>query len=254
MTSISHTMKVYSTILKKKQQGKKQIAILVDPDKHQTDDFSAMAERFKKLPIDYLFVGGSLLSRDLLDDCLRIFKEETSIPLVIFPGSVMQVNARADALLLLSLVSGRNADLLIGRHVEAVPYIKQAQIETLSTAYMLIDSGKLTTAQYISGTLPIPADKDEIAVLTAQAAEMLGHKLAYLDAGSGAQNSVPESMIKKVRSGIELPLMVGGGIRTPEQAQAKCAAGADLLVIGNILEQQPQLLQRLVEAVHTFSI
>jgi len=119
---------------------------------------------------------------------------------------------------------------------------------------MLIDGGNMTTAQYISGTLPIPADKDEIAVLTAQAAEMLGHKLAYLDAGSGAQNSVPETMIKKVRSGIELPLIVGGGIRTPDQAQAKCAAGADLLVVGNILEQQPELLQRMVEAVNNFPI
>jgi putative glycerol-1-phosphate prenyltransferase len=245
-------MKVYSTILIKKQQRKKQIAILVDPDKHQEADFIAMAQRFKNLPIDYLFVGGSLLSRDLLDSCLQAFKEGTDIPLVIFPGSVMQVNSKADALLLLSLVSGRNPDLLIGRHVEAVPYIKQAKIETLSTAYMLIDGGNITTAQYISSTLPIPADKAEIASLTAQAAEMLGHKLVYLDGGSGAKNAVPDAMIRQVRKDIDLPLMVGGGIRTPELATAKCAAGADLLVIGNVLEQQPELLQQMVEAVHNF--
>lgn len=245
-------MKVYSTILDKKQQGKKQIAILIDPDKHQVADFSAMAKRFNPLPIDYLFVGGSLLSNDLLDACLHTFKTETNFPLVIFPGSVMQVNSKADAILLLSLVSGRNPDLLIGRHVEAVPYIKQAKIESLSTAYMLIDGGKITTAQYISSTLPIPADKADIASLTAQAAEMIGHKLIYLDAGSGAKNSVPEAMIRQVRKDVDLPLMVGGGIRTPESAIAKCAAGADLLVIGNVLEEKPELLQQMVDAVHNF--
>ncbi len=246
-------MNVYSTLLEKKQQGKKQIAILIDPDKHQESDFTAMAKRFQTLPIDYLFVGGSLLSYDLLDACLNAFKMETKIPLVIFPGSVMQVNSKADAILLLSLVSGRNADLLIGRHVEAVPYLKQAKIETLSTAYLLIESGKITTAQYISSTLPIPADKAEIASLTAQAAEMLGHKLIYLDAGSGALNSVPEEMIRLVRNNIQLPLIVGGGIRTAEQAKSKLIAGADLLVIGNILEQQPQLLQQMVDAVFNFN-
>ncbi len=246
-------MKVYSTILKKKQQGRKQIAILIDPDKHQESDFYAMALRFKQLPIDYLFVGGSLISRDLLDVCLKIFKTETDIPLVIFPGSVMQVNSKADAILLLSLVSGRNPDLLIGRHVEAVPYIKQAEIETLSTAYMLIDGGKITTAQYISSTLPIPADKAEIASLTAQAAEMIGHKLIYLDAGSGAINTVPDAMIRKVRQDIDLPLIVGGGIRTPELAISKCAAGADLIVIGNVLEEKPELLSDMVMVVHNFS-
>ncbi|MBN2235998.1 MAG: geranylgeranylglyceryl/heptaprenylglyceryl phosphate synthase [Bacteroidales bacterium] len=245
-------MKVYSTILAKKQQGKKQIAILVDPDKHRVADFSTMALRFKDLPIDYLFVGGSLLSKDLLDACLTAFKSITSIPLVIFPGSVMQVNSKADAILLLSLVSGRNADLLIGRHVEAVPYLKQAQIETLSTAYLLIDGGKITTAQYISGTLPIPADKPEIASLTAQAAEMIGHKLVYLDAGSGAISQVPDKMIQQVKKDIQVPLFVGGGIRTPEQAKAKLAAGADLLVIGNVLEQQPEILQKMVDAVKQF--
>ena len=245
-------MKVYSTILEKIHQGKKQIAILIDPDKHQESDFYAMAQRFKNIPIDYLFVGGSLLSRDLLDACLSVLKAETNIPCVIFPGSVMQVNDKADAILLLSLVSGRNPDLLIGRHVEAVPYLKQAQIETLSTAYMLVDGGKLTTAQYVSSTLPIPADKPEIASLTAQAAEMIGHKLAYLDAGSGAQNTVPEAMIRKVRENIEIPLIVGGGIRNPKQAQAQLKAGADLLVIGNVLEEQPELLQQMVDAVSLF--
>lgn len=245
-------MQVYSTILKKKQAGKKQIAILIDPDKHQVIDFIAMADKIKQEPIDYLFIGGSLLSRDLLNACLVTFKDITNIPLVIFPGSVMQVNSKADAILLLSLVSGRNPDLLIGRHVEAVPYLKQAKIETLSTAYMLIDGGKITTAQYVSSTLPIPADKPEIASLTAQAAEMIGHKLVYLDAGSGALNSVPKAMISQVRKDIDLPLIVGGGIRTPELAKEKCKAGADLIVIGNVLEEKPELLSSLVEAVHNF--
>jgi putative glycerol-1-phosphate prenyltransferase len=245
-------MKVYSGILEKKQQGKKQIAILIDPDKHQDEDFIAMAQRFKQLPIDYLFVGGSLISRDLLDICLQIFKTETKIPLVIFPGSVMQVNSKADAILLLSLVSGRNPDLLIGRHVEAVPYLKQANIETLSTAYLLIDGGKITTAQYISSTLPIPADKPDIASLTAQAAEMLGQKLVYLDTGSGATHSVSAEMIQKVRQDIDLPLIVGGGIKTPELAVEKLKAGADLLVIGNVLEEKPEILADMVYTVNNF--
>lgn len=229
-------MEVYSRIHKKAKVGQKQLAVLIDPDKHQVSDFAVMAQSLSSYPIDYFFIGGSLLSKDLLDECLDAFKQYTTQDLVIFPGSVMQVNSKADALLFLSLISGRNADLLIGKHVESVPYILEAGIEAISTGYILVDGGQMTTAQYISNTLPVPANKAEIAALTAKAGEMLGLKLIYLDAGSGAQNSVPVEMIQKVKSFIQQPLMVGGGIRSKDDAKSKLDAGADLLVIGTAIE------------------
>ncbi len=238
-------MEVYSHIRQKAEEGIKQLAILIDPDKHQVSDFAVLAKKLSKYPIDYFFIGGSLLSKDLLDECLQAFKEYTHKPLIIFPGSVMQVNSKADAILFLSLISGRNADLLIGRHVESVPYILQAEIEAISTAYILVDGGRMTTAQYISNTLPIPSDKPEIAALTAKAGEMLGMKLIYLDAGSGAENSVPPVMIAKVKSMIKQPLMVGGGIRSVNDAKAKLEAGADLLVIGTALENDMKFMDEL---------
>jgi putative glycerol-1-phosphate prenyltransferase len=238
-------MEVYSHIRKKAERGKKQLAVLIDPDKHRVSDFAVLAQSLAKYPIDYFLIGGSLLSKDLLDECLQAFKEFTQKPLVIFPGSVMQVNSKADALLFLSLISGRNADLLIGKHVESVPYILQAGIEAISTGYILVDGGRMTTAQYISNTFPVPYDKPEIAALTAKAGEMLGMKLIYLDAGSGAQNSVPEAMIRKVKSIIKQPLMVGGGIRSVSDAKAKLEAGADLLVVGTAIENDLSFMEEL---------
>jgi len=158
----------------------------------------------------------------------------------------MQVNSQADALLFLSLISGRNADLLIGKHVESVPYILDAGIEPISTGYMLIDGGSMTTAQYISNTFPIPANKPDIAALTAKAGEMIGMKTIYLDAGSGAKNSVPPEMIRLVKKIIDIPLMVGGGIRTPQEAKEKFDAGADLIVIGTVFEEDESLLEKIV--------
>lgn len=238
-------MEVYSRIKEKAVAGKKQLAVLIDPDKHQASDFAVLAQKLSKFPIDYFFIGGSLLSKDLLEDCLLAFKKYTSQPLVIFPGSVMQVNKHADAILFLSLISGRNADLLIGKHVESVPYIIESAIEPVSTGYILVDGGSMTTAQYISNTLPVPSNKPEIAALTAKAGEMLGMKIIYLDAGSGAKNSVPVEMIQKVKRLITQPLMVGGGIRSKEDAKAKLEAGADLLVVGTALENDLRFIEEL---------
>jgi len=239
-------MDIYSQIIQKAQAGKRQIAILIDPDKHSISDFTAMAKRMAIYPIDYFFIGGSLLSKDILNQCLNAFKKETDIPLVIFPGSVMQVSRQADALLFLSLISGRNADLLIGKHVESIPYILDAGIEPISTGYMLIDGGSMTTAQYISNTLPIPANKPDIAAITAKAGEMLGMKTIYLDAGSGAKNSVPPEMIRLVKKTIDIPLIVGGGIKTPQEAKAKFEAGADLIVIGTVIEECESMLEEII--------
>lgn len=238
-------MEVYSRIKEKAIAGKKQLAVLIDPDKHQVSDFAVLAQKLSKYSIDYFFIGGSLLSKDLLEECLLAFKTHTSQPLIIFPGSVMQVNSNADAILFVSLISGRNADLLIGKHVESVPYILESGIEPISTAYILVDGGSMTTAQYISNTFPIPSNKPEIAALTAKAGEMLGMKLIYLDAGSGAKNSVPLEMIKKVKKIIQQPLMVGGGIRSKEEAKAKLHAGADLLVVGTALENDLNFIEEL---------
>jgi len=238
-------MEVYSRIRKNATAGKKQLAVLIDPDKHQVSDFSVLAQKLSKYKIDYFLIGGSLLSKNLLEECLTAFKNHTGQPLIIFPGSVMQVNANADAILFLSLISGRNADLLIGKHVESVPYILESGIEPISTGYILVDGGSMTTAQYISNTLPVPSNKPDIAALTAKAGEMLGMKLIYLDSGSGAKNSVPVEMIQKVKSFIKQPLLVGGGIKSKEQAKAKLDAGADMLVVGTALEKDLSFIEEL---------
>ncbi|NPD46061.1 MULTISPECIES: geranylgeranylglyceryl/heptaprenylglyceryl phosphate synthase [unclassified Lentimicrobium] len=238
-------MDIYSRIKEKSEQGKKQLAVLVDPDKHKVSDFLPLASKLSSYPIDYFLIGGSLLSKDLLDECLLAFKEVCNIPLIIFPGGVMQINPKADALLFLSLISGRNAELLIGKQVESVPYILHANIEPISTGYILVDGGSMTTAQYISNTLPVPANKPDIAALTAKAGEMIGMKMIYLDAGSGAKNSVSKEMICKVRAITDLPLMVGGGIRSAEAIQEKIDAGADLVVIGTAIENDLAFLDQI---------
>jgi len=242
-------MDIYSRIITKSKSGGKQIAVLIDPDKHASSDFISLAKRMSTFAIDYFFIGGSLLSKDLLDECLIAFKQETNIPLVIFPGGIMQVNSKADALLFLSLVSGRNPELLIGKHVESVPYILDANLESISTAYLLIDGGNITTAQYISNTIPIPSDKPEIAALTAKAGEMIGMKMVYLDAGSGAKNSIPKQLIHSVKNMITVPLIVGGGIKTAKEAQEKLEAGADLIVVGNVLEKNESILKEIISVV-----
>jgi len=242
-------MDIYSQILKKSKLKQKQIAVLIDPDKHQAHEFDALAKKLSAFPLDYFFIGGSLLSNDMLDVCLTAFKKETDIPIVIFPGGIMQVNKKADALLFLSLISGRNPDLLIGKQVESVPYILDSGLEPISTGYLLIEAGNITTAQYISHTQPIPADKPEIAALTAKAGEMLGMKLIYLDAGSGAKNSISAEMISAVKNIIDGPLIVGGGIKTAKEAKEKLDAGADIIVIGNVLEKNPDLLNEIILAI-----
>jgi putative glycerol-1-phosphate prenyltransferase len=162
----------------------------------------------------------------------------------------LQISKSADAILLLSLISGRNADLLIGQHVIAAPLLKSSHLEIIPTGYMLIESGTQTAASYISNTLPIPSQKDDIAMSTAMAGEMLGLNLIYLDAGSGAKNSVSEAMIRKVKSNINIPLIVGGGINTPAKAIKACEAGADLIVVGNAIEKNARLIKDISTAIH----
>jgi len=241
---------IYQAMQAAKAAGKKQLAVLVDPDKAAPAHLEQLLELAMRSRVDYFFVGGSLVMRDTLDDCLEFLKSNSNIPCILFPGSVLQISPKADAILLLSLISGRNPELLIGQHVVAAPYLRASGLEVISTSYMLVDGGAPTTVSYISDTSPIPADKHDIAACTAMAGEMLGHKITYLDAGSGAKQPVSERMIAEIAKTVESPIVVGGGIRTPEKAQANVKAGADVVVVGTLLEKAPSLMLEMAEAVH----
>lgn len=243
---------IYSQLLSAKREGRKQIAVLLDPDKFPSEDsLNTFASLALRSAIDYLFVGGSLLLDNQIEHCVMALKRVLPhIPVVLFPGSIFQITPTADAILFLSLVSGRNADLLIGQHVVAAPLLKRSSLEVIPTGYMLVEGGAPTTVSYISNTLPLPHDKPQIAACTAMAAELLGMKLLYLDAGSGAQKPVSPQMIAQVAGNTDLPLIVGGGIRNAQTAAEACRAGANLIVVGNILEQNPELMLQIAQAVH----
>lgn len=239
---------IYPNLLEAKQRGEKRLAILFDPDKLRLQKMEQALELAVECGVDYFFIGGSLVVNSMLDPLLTELKERCKIPLLLFPGSSFQLSYRADGILLLSLISGRNPELLIGQHVLAAPYLKMSPLEIISTGYILVEGGVQTSVQYMSNTNPIPAGKDDIAVCTALAGEMLGLKMIYLEAGSGASKPVSESMIEAVSGAITVPLIVGGGIRTPEKAAANFRAGADLIVVGNALEADPGLLRELAAA------
>ncbi|MCB9081032.1 MAG: geranylgeranylglyceryl/heptaprenylglyceryl phosphate synthase [Lewinellaceae bacterium] len=238
-------MQVYPRLQQAYQQGQKQLALLIDPDGLDDAALERLLDIAAEGIIDYLFLGGSLMVHDRLDHCLLRIRQRAALPIVLFPGSPLQIHPGADAILFLSLISGRNPELLIGQHVIAAPYIRDAGLETIPTGYMLIDGGAPTTASYMSNTLPLPADKPAIAVCTALAGTMLGLQVLYLDAGSGARQPVPVALISAVRDAVNTPLIIGGGIRTPQQAQQAWAAGADVLVVGNAVERNPVLLAEL---------
>lgn len=240
---------IYQSFLEKRQQQKKSLAVLIDPDKHDQTRLEQTLLLSEKAAVDYFFVGSSLLLNDGLDRCVQFIKKNSTIPVVLFPGSRFQISKAADAILLLSLISGRNPELLIGQHVLAASQLKNSGLEIIPTGYMLIDGGKLTSVNYVSQTLPIPADKNDIAVSTALAGEMLGLKTIYLEAGSGAKKPVSESMLADVRKNISVPLIAGGGIRSAEKAYETCKAGTDILVVGNKIEEEPNLILEIAAAV-----
>jgi phosphoglycerol geranylgeranyltransferase len=245
------TNRIYQSLLQHKEKGQKSFAVLIDPDKvtvEKIDELTALAIKAK---VDYLLVGGSLVVTNRLDEVVQQIKKNCDIPVILFPGSPSQITPYADALLYLSLISGRNAELLIGQHVISAPFVKQSRLEIISTGYMVIDGGAPTTVSYISNAAPIPADKNEIAMCTAMAGEMLGMKLIYMDAGSGAKRPISESMIEKVAQIIEVPLVIGGGITDPEKAYRNCRAGADMIVIGNAIEKDASLIKEMSAAIHS---
>lgn len=246
--------KLYQHFVKNKQQGQKSLAVLIDPDKVDDYKIEQLVTLALNSKVDYLFVGGSLIISNNLDACIQQIKSLCHIPVILFPGSPAQVSKYADALLYLSLVSGRNAELLIGQHVVSAPFVRKSGLEIMPTGYMVIDGGAPTTVSYISNATPIPSDKNEIALCTAMASEMLGMKLIYMDAGSGAKRPITESMIEMVSSQIEAPLIIGGGITYPEKAYLNCKAGADVIVIGNAIEKDPSLIKEMATAVHSLAV
>lgn len=244
---------VHGALLETKRRRAKAFGVLIDPDKIDMSKLGSVVGKAVSAGVDYLLMGGSLVVSQHLDDCLARIKASCSLPVILFPGSPSQVSPRADALLYLSLISGRNPDLLIGQHVLSAPLVRRSGLEVIPTGYMLIDGGAQTSVSYISNTTPIPSDKADIAACTAMAGEMLGLKLIYMDAGSGAERPVAEGLIKAVSRHIDIPLIVGGGITRPETARLACQAGADLVVVGNAIERDASLIREMSDAVHSAS-
>ncbi|MEZ5001887.1 MAG: geranylgeranylglyceryl/heptaprenylglyceryl phosphate synthase [Chitinophagales bacterium] len=234
--------------------GKKQLAVLIDPDKVNDQNIASLIGKIKEAKVDLIFVGGSLMIHNNFEKTIHTLKKQLDCPVIIFPGHPMQISASADAILLLSLISGRNADLLIGQHVHAAPLLRSSGLEIMPTGYILIDGDMPTTVSYISNTQPIPKDKPEIAACTAMAGEMLGLKNIYLEAGSGAKAAVPIPVIKAVKDQLSIPLIVGGGIKDAPTAKAIAEAGADIIVVGSAIEQDVSLIQSLAEAIHSVAI
>jgi putative glycerol-1-phosphate prenyltransferase len=244
-------MSIYNNILKSKKEGKKIFAILIDPDKQTNEELLETVNIANNSNVDYFFVGGSLLINNSLEQSILTIKSNSSIPVVLFPGNAMQVSENADAILFLSLISGRNPEMLIGQQVITAPLLKQTDLEVLSTGYMLIDSGKPTTVSYMSNTTPIPYEKNYVAACTAMAGEMLGLKLIFMDGGSGAKTPISSHMIKSVSDSVNVPLIIGGGICSADKALENCQAGADIIVVGNAIEKENGLIKEISEAIHS---
>ena len=216
----------------------RKLAVLIDPDKHTEVDLIDFSKKINQLEPDFILIGSSLIYRSKISASAKLLQTLTDKPLVLFPGHFTQLTDHVDAVMLLSLISGRNADLLIGQHVLAAPKLKSMNADIISTGYMLIDGGKPTSVSYMSNSHPIPRDKNDIAICTAQAGEMIGMKMIYMDAGSGASQSVSPEMVSDVAKAIDIPLIVGGGIRNFEALDTYWNAGANLIVIGNALEEK----------------
>jgi geranylgeranylglyceryl phosphate synthase family protein len=225
--------------LSQRNSGDPGVWVLLDPDRFRPQDWEPLLPDLDRGPVQGFLVGGSLQTTTAYQDTLDWLAEFVNLPVVLFPGSMLQVSPKADALLLLSLISGRNPEYLIGQHVQAAVSLRNAGLTLLPTGYMLVDGGKATTAHYITQTQPIPADKPDIAAVTALAGSQLGLKVLYLDCGSGALHPVPTAMVEAVRQVVDGPLVVGGGVRTPQQALALRQAGADWVVMGSVFEENP---------------
>ena len=246
--------RIFKYLSDRKLAGLKSFAVLIDPDEIQDlSAFSRLVMSSVENKVDFFFLGGSLVMNNQMKKLIKIIKDTSDIPVVLFPGSNLHIDLSADAILFLSLISGRNPELLIGQHVVAAPVLKKSKLEIIPTGYMIIDGGQQTTVQYMSNSSPIPYDKPSVAACTAIAGEMLGLRLMYLDAGSGAQKPVSPLMIKRVSNAVDTPIIVGGGIRSAREAREAYTAGADLIVIGNGIESNPQLLIEVSDVVSEYN-
>lgn len=227
-----------------KHRKQKALAILIDPDLplRQIAAISALCRQHR---VDFIFAGGSLVTNGVMAEAISTIQSNCNTPVYIFPGNEMMIDEQADGILFLSLLSGRNPEYLIGKHIVAAPQLAASALDVVPTAYLLIDGGRETSVSYISNTKPIPSDKPDIAMATALAGKLMGMDCVYMDAGSGAINAIPEKMIATVSDKVSLPLIVGGGIRNAETAAQLYTAGADLLVIGNGVEENDELIKQI---------
>jgi phosphoglycerol geranylgeranyltransferase len=251
MTGNESKSGVLSRLLRAVDERGAAYLVLLDPDGLVPEENVALAERAAAAGVDALLVGGSLSLRGLCHETVVAVRNATDLPVIIFPGDAGFVTPAADAVLFLSLVSGRNPQYLIGEQVRAAPVIRESGVEPISVAYMLVESGATTSVEFMSSTKPLPRDKPDIAMAHALAAQYMGMKIAFFDAGSGAPVHVPTALVRRVSAYVDIPVMVGGGIRRPEQAAELVAAGADIIVTGDVLEKEGGgLLAAFADAVH----
>lgn len=224
--------------------------VLIDPDRKNESSLEARVESANQNDVDVLFVGGSLMMDGQCNDRVRRIKEKSTIPVVFFPGGVSQLNSHYDAMLFMSVISGRNPHYLIGEQTIAAPLVKDIGIETIPTGYMLLDGGAGSTVEFMSGTRPIPMNRSDVAIAHALAGQYLGMKLIYLEAGSGAKEPVSVSLVRQVHETVDVPLIVGGGILTPEMAAERVKAGASIIVTGSVTEKDSTLMADFANAIH----
>jgi phosphoglycerol geranylgeranyltransferase len=227
---------IYAAIVRAKLQNQKLLAILIDPDKTDVLQVEKIAIKINSSPVNYIFLGGSSIQNDVIDDLIDELKKFCRLPIVLFPGNPSQISGKADGILFLSLISGRNPEFLIENQVKAVPILKKTNLETIPTGYILVKTGRKTAVEQVSQTTAIPEENFNLIADTAQAGELLGHQLIYLEAGSGADKAIAQDIISLVAKNIEIPLIVGGGIKSVNEIKKVFDAGADLVVIGTAFE------------------
>lgn len=245
-------MKVFKKLIRIAEEKGGGYFVLIDPDTRKNDELKEFVKEICNRGVDAILVGGSLIIDGDFQSSLNLVKEASTVPIIIFPGSLQQLSANADAILYISLISGRNPNYLFGDHVIAAPFIRKMGIEPISTGYMLFESGGTTTAEFISNTKPLPINKPEIAMAHALAAQYMGMNTVYLEAGSGADHSVPTKIVKAVSSYVDIPVITGGGIKTPDDARSKVEAGTTFVVTGNVLDDPEnfELIDEFIRAIH----
>ncbi len=244
---------ILKELQRRKSVQQKSLAVLLDPDEVDDESLKVKVDEMNRIGVDFIFFGGSLVHSEEGNRQVHYIKTNSDIPVIIFPGSHAQIYPEADAILVLNLISGRNPEYLIGQHVQAAHQLYASGLELISTSYMLVNSGRDTTASYISNTTPIPHDKPQIACATALAGEQIGHQVCFMDGGSGAMNPISNSMVEKVSKVRTTPLIIGGGIKSGEKLKSVLEAGADVVVVGNALEDNFRLLESLQHVVNAMS-